>query len=110
MKNPRRYNLLRTICFFIALLAVIMSPYRYSAALGFPILGLLWFFVNNRGVNGGIKEFRRVMKETIDYYEANPSEDGGAFYEHAKKSLKTTDDQIYEIYKEKIKLQKTFRK
>lgn len=110
LKNPRHYNLVRTSCFFIALFAVIISPYRYSATLGVPILGLLWFFVNNRGINGGIKEYRRVMKETIDYYEANPSEDGGEFYDHAKMSLRITDDQIYEMYKEKIKLQKTFQK
>ena len=110
LKNPRRYNVVRTSCFFIALFAVIISPYRYSATLGFPILGLLWFLVNNRGINGGIKEYRRVMKETIDYYEANPSEDGGEFYEHAKTSLRITDDQICEMYKEKIKLKKTFQK
>ena len=110
LKNPRHYNLIRTSCFVVALLTVVISPYRYSAALGVPILGLLWFSVNNRGINRGIKEYRRVMKETVDYYETNPSEDGGEFYEHAKKSLNTTDGQIYEIYKEKIKLQKTFRK
>jgi len=105
LKNPQPYNLISTTCFIIALLAVIISPHRYSATLGFPILGLLWFFVNNRGISGGIKEYRRVMKETIAVYEANPAEDGGEFYEHAKKSLEITDAQIYEMYKERVKLQ-----
>jgi hypothetical protein len=110
LKKPSSYNLVRTSCFVIALLSVVISPYRYSATLGFPILGLLWFFVNNRGINRGIKEYRRVMKETVDYNEANPSEDGGEFYEHAKRSLKINDDQIYELYKEKIKLQSALQK
>jgi hypothetical protein len=102
IKNPRLYHIVRTICFVIPLLAVLISPYRHSGVVGIPILGLLWFFVNNRGINGGIKEYRRVMKETIEFYEANPSGNDDEFYKHAKRSLTITDDQIYEMYKENL--------
>lgn len=105
LRNPRAYNLTRSFCFLVAVIAAIFSSYRYSATIGFPVLGVLWFFVNNRGIDSGIKEYRRAMKETCEYYQANPTEDGGDFYEYAKQSFELTDNQIYEIYKENLKLQ-----
>lgn len=103
LNNPRLYNLARSICFLVVVTAVIFSPYRYSATVGFPILGFLWFFVNNRGINRGIQEYRIIMKKTCDYYEANPTEEGGDFYKEAKRTLELTDKQIYEMYKENKK-------
>ena len=104
LRNPKVYNLTRTFCFLVAVIAVIFSPYRYSATIGFPILGLLWYCVYHRGTDRGIKEYRRAMKETCEYYQANPTEDGGDFYEYAKQSFELTDNQIYEMYKENLKL------
>ena len=114
LTNPKYYNLTRTICFLVAVIAVIFSPYRYSGTVGFPILGLLWFIVNNAGINRGIKEYRRVMKETCAYYEGNPSAGRDDFYEHAKKSFDLNDEDIYQMYKKRAtldnELQHIFRK
>lgn len=110
LRNPGAYKLTGIFCFLVAIVAIIFSSYRYLATIGFPILGVLWFLVNNRGIDRGIKEYRRVMKETCDYYENNTAEDGGDFYEHAKKSFELTDKQIYEMYKENLKLHTMLRK
>lgn len=108
LRNPGAYNLTRLFCFLIAVIGAIFSSYKYSATIGFPVLGILWFFVNNRGIDRGIKEYRRVMKETVNSEYLR--EEGGDFYEHAKKSLELTDKQIYEMYKENLRLHTMLRK
>ena len=110
LQHPSIYNFVRIACYIVAIITVILSPYKYSVAVGFPIIGLLWFIVNNAGVNRGIKEYRRVMKETREYYETNPAEDGGDFYKLAKQSSALIDNQIYEMYKEKVKLHNMMRR
>lgn len=110
IRKPKLYSLIRTLLLLIAVVSAVLVPYRYSMGITFPILGLLWFSIKNAGINRGINEYRRVMKETREYYESNPKEDGGNFYKAAKESVSLTDDQIYKMYKKNIELYSMLKK